>query len=143
MLTTHATAGEVKPVIAEIDGLATAAGCQLVASCDLAVASKNAEFVLLVNIGLFCSTPMVALSPTRKHCMQMLLTGEPISGQRAFEMGLVNMVVPSRELMATTLGIANKIFEKSRATIKRIECVLSPVGAEFGGCLRIFIECND
>ena len=92
-----------KPVIAEIDGVATAAGCQLVASCDLAVASETAQFCTPgVHIGLFCSTPMVALSRNlaNKHAMEMLLTGDMVSASRAAEMGLVNQVVPSADLRA-------------------------------------------
>lgn len=109
-----------KPVIAEIDGLATAAGCQLVASCDLAVASENAQFCTPgVNIGLFCSTPMVALSRNlvNKHAMEMLLTGDAVSASRALEMGLVNQVVPSAELRSATSALAKKIASKSRLTV--------------------------
>src|ERR1700729_154790 len=87
-----------KPVVAAVQGVATAAGCQLVASCDLAVASEAATFATPgVDIGLFCSTPMVALSRNvpRKQAMEMLLTGEPISAQRAVEIGLINHAVPA------------------------------------------------
>jgi enoyl-CoA hydratase/carnithine racemase len=82
-----------KPVIAEVNGIATAAGCQLVASCDLAIASDESMFATPgVNIGLFCSTPMVALSRnvTNKHAMEMLLTGDMIDAQKATEIGLIN-----------------------------------------------------
>jgi enoyl-CoA hydratase/carnithine racemase len=109
-----------KPVIAEIDGVATAAGCQLVASCDLAVASETAQFCTPgVHIGLFCSTPMVALSRNlaNKHAMEMLLTGAKISASRAAEMGLVNQVVPSAKLRATSRAIAKEIAEKSSLTV--------------------------
>ena len=109
-----------QPVIAEIDGVATAAGCQLVASCDLAVASKDAQFCTPgVHIGLFCSTPMVALSRNlaNKHAMEMLLTGATVSASRAAEIGLVNQVVPSAELRATSMELAKKIASKSRSTI--------------------------
>ncbi len=88
-----------KPVIAQVQGIATAAGCQLVASCDLAVASTDARFATPgVNIGLFCSTPMVALSRNvpRKHTMEMLLTGEMIPPDEAVRIGLINRVVASR-----------------------------------------------
>ena len=88
-----------KPVVAAVQGVATAAGCQLVASCDLAVASKTATFATPgVDIGLFCSTPMVALSRNmpRKHAMEMLLTGEPVSAATARAMGLINRVVTVR-----------------------------------------------
>ena len=109
-----------KPVIAEIDGVATAAGCQLVASCDLAVASETAQFCTPgVHIGLFCSTPMVALSRNmaNKHAMEMLLTGDMVSASRAAEMGLVNQVVPSADLCAGSMALAGKIAAKSSLTI--------------------------
>lgn len=86
-----------KPVIARVQGTATAAGCQLVASCDLAVAADTVSFATPgVNIGLFCSTPMVALSRNvgRKHAMEMLLTGEMIDALRAVDIGLINKAVP-------------------------------------------------
>jgi enoyl-CoA hydratase/carnithine racemase len=109
-----------KPVIAEIDGVATAAGCQLVASCDLAVASETAQFCTPgVHIGLFCSTPMVALSRNlaNKHAMEMLLTGDMVPAWRAAEMGLVNQVVPSDELHAASMALAGKIAAKSSLTV--------------------------
>ena len=90
-----------QPVIAEVKGIATAAGCQLVGTCDLAVASQDARFATSgVNIGLFCSTPMVALTRnvSRKQAMEMLLLGDFLSADRVFEMGLVNRVVPREEL---------------------------------------------
>ena len=110
-----------QPVIAEVSGIATAAGCQLVASCDLAVASDDARFATSgVNIGLFCSTPMVALSRnvTRKHAMEMLLLGDFISAPRAAEMGLVNRVVPLSELAAESRALARRIADKSPAAVK-------------------------
>ena len=109
-----------KPVIAEIEGVATAAGCQLVASCDLAVASKDTQFCTPgVHIGLFCSTPMVALSRNlaNKHAMEMLLTGDMVPASRAVEMGLVNKVVPSTELRAASMKLAGKIAAKSSLTV--------------------------
>ena len=109
------------PVIAEIDGLASAAGCQLVASCDLAIATDRSTFCTPgVNIGLFCSTPMVALSRAveRKHAMEMLLTGDIISAQEAHRMGLINRVTSHNELKAVTLELAQKIASKSAAAIK-------------------------
>ena len=109
------------PVIAEVQGLATAAGCQLVASCDLAVASGNAQFATPgVDIGLFCSTPMVALSRnlSRKPAMHMLLTGEPVTADEAKRLGLVNEVVGEQFLTETVMALANKIAAKPRATIK-------------------------
>ncbi|SFP67257.1 enoyl-CoA hydratase [Tranquillimonas alkanivorans] len=110
-----------QPVIAEVKGIATAAGCQLVASCDLAVASEEARFATSgVNIGLFCSTPMVALSRNvpRKMAMEMLLLGEFLSADRAAEMGLLNRVVPRDALEETSLEIARAIAAKSPAAIR-------------------------
>lgn len=105
-----------KPVIAEIGGVATAAGCQLVASCDLAVASHEAQFCTPgVHIGLFCSTPMVAVSRNlaRKHAMEMLLTGDMVPALRAADMGLVNHVVPAGSLKDKSMALAKKIASKS------------------------------
>jgi enoyl-CoA hydratase/carnithine racemase len=105
-----------QPVIARVQGVATAAGCQLVASCDLAVAASSARFATPgVNIGLFCSTPMVALSRNveRKHAMEMLLTGEMIDAAEARRIGLVNRVVPDAELDAATRRLADTIASKS------------------------------
>lgn len=110
-----------KPVIAQVAGVATAAGCQLVASCDLAVAAETARFATPgVNIGLFCSTPMVALSRnvSRKHAMEMLLTGEMIEAALAEQMGLVNRVVPEEELDAAVATLAATIAGKSSHTLK-------------------------
>ena len=109
-----------KPIIAEVAGVATAAGCQLVASCDLALAAEGAQFSTPgVNIGLFCSTPMVALSRNvaAKHAMEMLLMGEMVSAARAAEMGLVNRVVPAQALRAQTQSFAKKIASKSSLTL--------------------------
>ena len=109
-----------KPVIAEIHGTATAAGCQLAASCDLAVASHNAKFATPgVHIGLFCSTPMVALSRAvaPKHAMEMLLTGDPVSAIRAAEIGLINYAVAPEDLRQTVMDMARKIASKSTATV--------------------------
>jgi enoyl-CoA hydratase/carnithine racemase len=110
-----------KPIIAEVQGTATAAGCQLVASCDLAVASSNAHFATPgVNIGLFCSTPMVALSRnvSRKHAMEMLLTGEMISAHDAHRMGLINRVADPASLEIETMKLARVIASKPAATVK-------------------------
>ena len=110
-----------KPVIAQIQGIATAAGCQLVASCDLAVASSAARFATPgVNIGLFCSTPMVALSRnvSRKHAMEMLLTGEMIAADEAHRIGLINRVVPPEALDAETMKLAELIATKPHGTLK-------------------------
>ncbi|WP_261844539.1 enoyl-CoA hydratase [Aliamphritea ceti] len=109
------------PVIAQVHGIATAAGCQLVASCDLAVAADTSRFATPgVNIGLFCSTPMVALSRAvqPKHAMEMLLLGDMISAQRAAEIGLINWCVPAADLESYTLEVANKIAAHSRATVR-------------------------
>jgi len=105
-----------QPVIAEVQGLATAAGCQLVATCDLAIAAEEAEFATPgVRIGLFCTTPMVALTRTvgRKRALEMLLTGEPIDAHKAADWGLVNRVVAAGELRAETRKLANRIAEAS------------------------------
>src|SRR5579872_5038975 len=105
-----------QPVIAEVAGIATAAGCQLVATCDLAIAAEEARFATPgVRIGLFCSTPMVALTRAigRKRAMEMLLTGEMIPASTAAEWGLVNRVVPAGELRAATRALATKIAEGS------------------------------
>ncbi len=110
-----------KPIIAEVQGMATAAGCQLVASCDLAIAASNVRFATPgVNIGLFCSTPMVALSRnlSRKHAMEMLLTGEAISADEARRIGLVNRVVDPAALEDETMKLARSIASKPAATVK-------------------------
>lgn len=110
-----------KPVIARVHGVATAAGCQLVASCDLAVATNDCRFATPgVNIGLFCSTPMVALSRNvgRKQAMEMLLTGEMIDAATALRFGLVNRVVPPAYLEDETEGLAHQIASKSMRTLK-------------------------
>ncbi len=110
-----------KPVIAQVHGIATAAGCQLVATCDLAIAAEEARFATPgVNIGLFCSTPMVALSRAvpNKQAMEMLLTGDMISASRAREIGLINRVVPAGELASATMALARQIAGKSPLVVK-------------------------
>ena len=110
-----------QPVIAEVKGIATAAGCQLVASCVLAVASEQAKFATSgVNIGLFCSTPMVALSRNvpRTLAMEMLLLGEFLSAERMAEMGILNRVVPLEKLEATSMELARIVADKSPAAVK-------------------------
>ncbi|MCG5233705.1 enoyl-CoA hydratase [Xanthobacter oligotrophicus] len=110
-----------QPVIAAVEGMATAAGCQLVASCDLAVAGEKARFCTPgVNIGLFCHTPMVALSRNlvRKHAMEMLLLGEWVEAEEARRMGLVNRVVPAGEALAEAQALARRIAEKSQVPVK-------------------------
>ncbi len=110
-----------KPVVAAVQGVATAAGCQLVASCDLAVASEAATFATPgVDIGLFCSTPMVALSRNipRKQAMEMLLTGEPVSATTARDIGLVNRVVAAGSERDAAIALAQKVALKSAYTVK-------------------------
>jgi len=110
-----------KPVIAEVDGIATAAGCQLVASCDLAIASEQARFgVNGIDVGLFCSTPAVALTRvvSRKLAMEMLLTGEMIDAETALEFGLVNRVVPREALTQAVAEYAQAIAAKSPSAVK-------------------------
>jgi enoyl-CoA hydratase/carnithine racemase len=109
-----------QPVIARAHGIATAAGAQLVATCDLAIAADSTRFATPgVNIGFFCSTPMVALTRnmSRKHAMQMLLSGELIDAPTALRFGLVNEIVPEQELDATVTALATKIASKSRQTL--------------------------
>jgi enoyl-CoA hydratase/carnithine racemase len=110
-----------QPVIAAVQATATAAGCQLVASCDLAVASRDAKFATPgVNLGLFCSTPMVALSRnvSRKHAMEMLLSGDMITAEHAARIGLVNAVVEPGSERQEALKLARKIASKSTLTVK-------------------------
>jgi enoyl-CoA hydratase/carnithine racemase len=109
-----------KPVIAQVHGVATAAGCQLAATCDLVVAAETATFATPgVKIGLFCSTPGVALSRAvaPKHAMEMLLTGAAISAQEAYRIGLVNRVVPAERLAEETLSLARQIIAASGRTL--------------------------
>ena len=109
-----------QPVIAQVHGIATAAGCQLVASCDLAVAAEETKFgVNGVNIGLFCSTPMVALSRnvSNKNAMEMLLSGDLIDAETAETIGLINRVVPEETLSEYAMGVAVKIASKSSMTL--------------------------
>ena len=110
-----------QPVIARVHGLATAAGCQLVAACDLAVAAEGAAFATPgVKIGLFCTTPMVPLvrSVPAKPAMEMLLTGKPISAQRAYELGLVNRVVPAEQLDAAVQEYIDAVLASSPLTVR-------------------------
>jgi enoyl-CoA hydratase/carnithine racemase len=110
-----------KPVIAAVNGVATAAGCQLVATCDLAVASIDAHFATPgVNIGLFCSTPMVALSRnvSRKAAMEMLLLGETVGAEDARSLGLVNRVVAADRVVNEAVELGRRIAEKPKATLK-------------------------
>lgn len=137
-----------KPVIAEVDGLATAAGLQLVASCDLAVASDQSRFCTPgVNIGLFCSTPMVALSRNvgRKQAMEMLLTGETIDAATARDWGLVNRVVPREYLRQVVGKYAEAIASKSAATLRTGKEAFYaqaelPLGEAYGYAARVMVE---
>ena len=137
-----------KPVIAAVGGTATAAGCQLVATCDLAVASDSAKFCTPgVNIGLFCSTPMVALSRNvpRKRAMEMLLLGELIGAAEAAEWGLVNRVVPAGQVLEAALGFARAIASKSPVTVaigKRAfyDQIDLPVAAAYDHAARVMVE---
>ena len=109
-----------QPVVAQVQGIATAAGCQLVATCDLAVASEEASFATPgVKIGLFCTTPMVALSRAigRKRALQMLLTGDPVDARTASDWGLINSVVPASELARTARNLAERIANASSLTV--------------------------
>jgi len=109
-----------QPVIAEVQGIATAAGCQLVASCDLAISADTASFATPgVRLGLFCTTPMVALTRAvgRKRAMEMLLTGQPVDARTAAEWGLVNRAVPAAELQTETRKLACRIAEASALTM--------------------------
>ena len=108
------------PVIARVHGIATAAGCQLVATCDLAIAADTARFAVSgINVGLFCSTPMVALSRAvpRKAALEMLLTGDMIPAEQAARLGLINRAVPEADLDAAVQALAQKIASKSRAAV--------------------------
>ena len=137
-----------KPVIAAVQGTATAAGCQLVATCDLAVASETAEFATPgVNIGLFCSTPMVALSRNvpRKRAMEMLLLGEMLSASDAFHYGLINRAVAADRVLSEALAMARRIAAKSKATVaigkeafyRQIEL---PVGEAYNFAAQVMVE---
>jgi enoyl-CoA hydratase/carnithine racemase len=137
-----------KPFIAAIEGTATAAGCQLVATCDLAVASVNAMFATPgVNIGLFCSTPMVAVSRSvaHKHAMEMLLLGEPVDAETALRFGLINRVVAAADVRRTAIRLAGVVASKSAATVatgKRAFYQQREMGlsAAYDHCSRIMVE---
>jgi len=138
-----------KPVIAAVHGVATAAGCQLVASCDLAVAAQSARFATPgVNIGLFCSTPMVALARniSRKRAMEMLLLGDAIPANEAAAYGLVNRVVPDGTEIDAALDLARTIAAKSEATIalgKRAfhDQIEQPLGQAYAAMTEVMV-CN-
>jgi len=136
------------PVIAQVHGVATAAGCQLVATADLAVAADNARFATPgVNIGLFCSTPMVALSRAvaPKHAMELLLTGELISAERAYEIGLVNRLASEAELDLITGDLAARIASKSRRTLQIGKQAFQrqrelPLADAYEACSEVMVE---
>ena len=137
-----------QPVIAAVEGVAAAAGCQLVASCDLAVAGAEARFSTPgVEIGLFCSTPMVALSRNvaPKHAMEMLLLGEMASAEDALRIGLVNRVAPAGEALAAALGMSAVIASKSAYTLKVgkrafYEQIEMPLGEAYAHASRVMVE---
>jgi enoyl-CoA hydratase/carnithine racemase len=137
-----------KPFIAAIEGIASAAGCQLVATCDLAVASDTAKFATPgVNIGLFCSTPMVAVSRSvgHKHAMEMLLLGDHIDAATALRFGLINRAVPAADVRRTAVELAAVIASKSAATIatgKRAYYQQRELGlsAAYDHCSRVMVE---
>ena len=117
------------PVIAQVQGVATAAGCQLVASCDLAIASNNARFAVSgINLGLFCSTPAVALSRNihPKHAMEMLLTGDFITADKAVSLGLINQVVTDDELEEAARAMASKLSQKAKAAVRTGKAMFYP-----------------
>jgi enoyl-CoA hydratase/carnithine racemase len=144
----QALVAQPQPVIAAVEGVATAAGCQLVASCDLAVAGEGARFCTPgVHIGLFCSTPMVALSRNLKpkHAMEMLLLGEMVAAPDAARMGLVNRVAPAGEALAAAQGLARVIAGKSPATVaigKRAfyDQAAMPLGDAYRHASRVMVE---
>lgn len=137
-----------QPVIAQVHGIATAAGCQMVATCDLAIAAEDARFGTPgVNIGLFCSTPMVALSRavSRKQAMEMLLTGEMITAGKAVEIGLLNRAVPADQLAAETAGLAELVASKSPLVLKTgkeafYHQVEMDLAEAYAYCSRIMVE---
>lgn len=137
-----------KPVIAAVHGIATAAGCQLVATCDLAVAEEDTRFATPgVNIGLFCSTPMVALARNvpRKRAMEMLLLGEMMGAQEAAEYGLINRVVAKGEATATALDMARIIASKSPLTVaigKKAfyDQIDMPLGQAYDYAAKVMVE---
>jgi len=137
-----------QPVIAKVHGIATAAGCQLVATCDLAVASQSSKFATPgVNIGLFCSTPMVPLSRvlSKKHAMELLLLGDMISATRAWEMGLINRAVPLDELDACARNMAKTLASKSPIAVKMGKKAFHdqmdmPIHDAYKACVRVIVE---
>ena len=136
------------PVIAKVRGTASAAGCQLAATCDLAIAADSAKFITPgVNIGLFCSTPMVALSRNvaNKHALEMLLTGEPCSATKAAQIGLINKAVPENELDAAVKEYTDRITAKSLMTLKIgkqafYNQIHMPLSEAYDYCANVMVE---
>ncbi len=136
------------PVIAAVHGTATAAGCQLVASCDLAIAADTAKFITPgVNLGLFCSTPMVALSRnvSNKHALEMLLTGEPCSAEKAAEIGLINRAVPIDQVDHEVAFLTDRITAKSQMTVKTGKQAFYkqthlPLNEAYDYCAQVMVE---
>lgn len=137
-----------KPIVAAVHGVATAAGCQLVASCDLAVAAASTRFATPgVNIGLFCSTPMVALSRAvaRKHALEMLLLGDMIDAEHAARIGLINRVVADGEHLEVALTLAARIAEHSPLTLRLGKAAFQqqleqPLDEAYHHCARVMVE---
>lgn len=137
-----------KPVVAAVHGVATAAGCQLVASCDLAVAAASTRFATPgVNIGLFCSTPMVAISRAvaRKHALEMLLLGDLIDAEHAVRIGLINRVVADGEHLDAALALATRIAEHSPLTLRLGKAAFQqqleqPLDEAYHHCARVMVE---
>ncbi|MCC5872378.1 MAG: enoyl-CoA hydratase [Gammaproteobacteria bacterium] len=137
-----------KPIIAAVHGVATAAGCQLVASCDLAVAAASARFATPgANIGLFCSTPMVALSRAvaRKHALEMLLLGDMIDAEHAARIGLINRVVADGEHLEAALAMATRIADHSPLTLRLGKAAFQqqleqPLDEAYYHCARVMVE---
>ncbi len=137
-----------KPVIAAVHGVATAAGCQLVASCDLAVAAASTRFATPgVNLGLFCSTPMVALSRSvaRKHALEMLLLGDMIDAEHAVRIGLINRVASDGEHLAAALALAERIAGHSPLTLRLGKAAFQqqleqPLDEAYYHCARVMVE---
>jgi len=137
-----------KPIIAAVHGVATAAGCQLVASCDLAVAAASTRFATPgVNIGLFCSTPMVALSRTvaRKHALEMLLLGDMIDAEHAARIGLINRVVADGDHLEVAVTLAARIAEHSPLTLRLGKAAFQqqleqPLDEAYYHCARVMVE---
>jgi enoyl-CoA hydratase/carnithine racemase len=130
------------PTIAQVDGIATAAGCQLVASCDLAIATETSKFGTPgVNIGLFCSTPAVPLLrtvPAKKHAMELLLTGELLSAQRAYDIGLINRIVHIADAAVSNNENESELRQKQLSILlhQEVQSLASIIASKSSGCIR-------